>query len=159
MTYKAKVDDSIEIEMSKEEISNLDAIETSKSKFHILQNNKTHSAEIIESDFYNKTYKISVNNKTYNVVIEDDLDALISKMGFTSGSKKQVNAIHAPMPGLILDIPVEVGQPVKENETLFILEAMKMENSLTSPIDGLIKAINVKKGDAVEKNQLLIEFE
>jgi biotin carboxyl carrier protein len=71
---------------------------------------------------------------------------------------KQINAIKAPMPGLILEISV-VGQTVKENDSLLILEAMKMENSFLSPRDGIIKSISVILGDAVDKGQLLIEFE
>ena len=80
-------------------------------------------------------------------------------MGFETGTTKKVNEIKAPMPGLILDINVEIGQEVKEDDPLLILEAMKMENALTSPRDGVIKSISVTKGDAVDKNQLLIEFE
>jgi biotin carboxyl carrier protein len=70
-----------------------------------------------------------------------------------------VNAIKAPMPGLILEISVVVGQEVKENDNLIILGAMKMENSFLSPRDGVIKSISVAVGDAVDKGQLLIEFE
>lgn len=80
-------------------------------------------------------------------------------MGFTVGASKQVNAIKAPMPGLILEMSVSVGQEVKENDCLLILEAMKMENSFLSPRAGIIKSISASKGDAVEKGQLLIEFE
>ena len=80
-------------------------------------------------------------------------------MGFEVGATKQINDIKAPMPGLILDISVTVGQEVKEDEPLLILEAMKMENVFTSPRDGIIKSISVSKGDAVDKNDLLIEFE
>jgi biotin carboxyl carrier protein len=75
------------------------------------------------------------------------------------GLTKQINAIKAPMPGLILEISVVVGQTVKENDSLLILEAMKMENSFLSPRDGIIKSISVILGDAVDKGQLLIEFE
>ena len=63
------------------------------------------------------------------------------------------------MPGLILEILVSKGQEVKENESLLILEAMKMENVIVSPREGIIKSITVGKGDAVVKNQLLLEFE
>ena len=70
-----------------------------------------------------------------------------------------MNAIKAPMPGLILEINVSVGQEVKENDPLLILEAMKMENCFLSPRDGVIKSIAVEKGNAVDKGQLLIEFE
>ena len=75
------------------------------------------------------------------------------------GASKQVNAIKAPMPGLILSIHVEVGQEVQENDSLLILEAMKMENNFNSPRAGKIKSILVEKGQAVDKGQLLIEFE
>jgi len=80
-------------------------------------------------------------------------------MGFEIGSAKKVNDIKAPMPGLILEINVKVGQEIVENDPILILEAMKMENVITAPRDGVIKSISVTKGDAVEKNQLLIEFE
>jgi biotin carboxyl carrier protein len=80
-------------------------------------------------------------------------------MGFEIGATKKVNEIKAPMPGLILAIHKEVGQEVKENDTLLILEAMKMENALTSPRDGIIKSILIVTGQTVNKNELLIEFE
>jgi biotin carboxyl carrier protein len=84
---------------------------------------------------------------------------LIAEMGFEKGKSKHINSIKAPMPGLILEISVEVGQSVKENDNLIILSAMKMENSFLSPRDGVIKSIAVKVGDAVDKGQLMIEFE
>ena len=80
-------------------------------------------------------------------------------MGFATTSAKIIGDIKAPMPGLILEISVKIGQEVKENDPLLILEAMKMENSITSPRDGIIKSILAKEGDAVEKNYILIEFE
>jgi biotin carboxyl carrier protein len=80
-------------------------------------------------------------------------------MGFALSSVKDVSMIEAPMPGLILDINVRVGQAVNEDDPLLILEAMKMENVLTSPRDGIIKSVNVKKGAAVDKKHILIEFE
>ena len=79
-------------------------------------------------------------------------------MGFETGLAKQINFIKAPMPGLILEISVVVGQLVKENDLLIILGAMKMENSFVSPREGIIKSISVAIGDAVDKGQLLIEF-
>ena len=157
--FKAKVNGIIDFEVSKDEVSNLDTHKNSKGKYHILQKNKSFKAEITEADFNNKSYQIKVNNNNYNVNITNELDSLIKEMGFSVGKTKQVNSIKAPMPGLILEINVEVGQEVNENDTLLILEAMKMENSITSPRDGVIKSISAKNGDPVEKNQLLIEFE
>ncbi len=93
------------------------------------------------------------------MAISGALDELIKSMGIERGRTKVVNAIKAPMPGLILEINVSVGQEVKENDPLLILEAMKMENCFLSPRDGVIKSITVEKGNAVDKGQLLIEFE
>ncbi len=137
----------------------LDAVEVSPSKFHILKNNQAYTAEIIATDFIAKTYTVKVNGNTYSVAIANPLDLLIKEMGFLVGNSKQINEIKAPMPGLILEMSVSVGQEVQENDCLLILEAMKMENSFLSPRAGIIKSISASKGDAVEKGQLLIEFE
>jgi biotin carboxyl carrier protein len=100
-----------------------------------------------------------VNNNTYHVAISNPLDTLIKEMGFAVGKTKQVNVIKAPMPGLILEINVIIGQSVKENDNLLILTAMKMENSFLSPREGIIRNIAISVGDSVVKGDLLIEFE
>ncbi len=157
--FKVKVNDSIEFDITDDDVSKLNVEKTADNKHHVLQNNKPFKAELVDSNFNRKKYSIKVNNHTYDVDISNPLDLLIDKMGFTFGSLKQVNSIKAPMPGLILDIHVKNGQEVKEDEGLLILEAMKMENVITSPRDGVIKSINIAKGDAIDKGHLLIEFE
>tara|TARA_R110002073_G_scaffold2367_4_gene16067 strand:- start:867 stop:1355 length:489 start_codon:yes stop_codon:yes gene_type:complete len=156
--FKANVNNTFDFEIEYDEISNFDVVKTSDSHYHILQDNKSFKVEINEANFNTKSYQVKVNNNLYNTNIFNDLDILIKEMGFAIGSTKHVNSIKAPMPGLILEINVKVGQEVKEDEPLLILEAMKMENIITSPRDGIIKSISVNKTDAVEKNQLLIEF-
>ncbi len=131
----------------------------SPNNYHVLKNNKSFTSEITEGRFDQKRYVVKVNNNTYTVNIQNHLDQLIKQLGFAIGTNKQINAIKAPMPGLILEISVQVGQEVLENDNLLILEAMKMENNLSSPRAGIIKSISVTKGDTVEKGQLLIEFE
>jgi biotin carboxyl carrier protein len=157
-TYNAKVNNTFDFEFDETIISKLDVSKISNKKFHVLQNNTPFKTEITETNFNQKSYQVKVNNNTYNINIISDLDVLIKKMGFEIGSTKTVNDIKAPMPGLILDISVKIGQEVNEDDPLLILEAMKMENVITSPRQGVIKSISVKKGDAVEKNQLLITF-
>ncbi|WP_372936739.1 acetyl-CoA carboxylase biotin carboxyl carrier protein subunit [Seonamhaeicola sp.] len=158
-TFKTKVNNNFEFEFKKKEVSNLDALQISKSKYHILHNNKPYKTEIIESHFNNKIYKVKVNNSIYNVNIINELDVLIKELGFTIGTTKHINSIKAPMPGLILDINIEVGQEVKEGDSLLVLEAMKMENVISSPREGIIKTLTVNKGETVLKGQLLIEFQ
>lgn len=158
-TYKLKVNNSYDIEVSITDLNDLDILKISDTKYHILIKEKSVEAEITEADFHNKSYKVKLNNNVYNILINNELDQLIDEMGFSVGSSKHIDTIKAPMPGLILDINVILGQEVQEDDPLLILEAMKMENVISSPRQGIIKSISAMKGDAVEKNQLLIEFE
>lgn len=67
--------------------------------------------------------------------------------------------VLAPMPGNIIEILVKVGDKVKEDDELIILEAMKMENPICAPADGTVKEIKVNEKDVVEADQLLIILE
>ncbi len=157
--FKVNVNSALEFDISDAESSQLNSISTSPNNYHILYDNTSFNAKVSPSTSDNKYIEVTINSNTYNVNISNELDILIKDMGFELGSSKVVDNVKAPMPGLILDIHVKVGQEVKENDSLLILEAMKMENVLTSPRDGVITAIRVEKGDAVDKNKLLIEFE
>ena len=58
-------------------------------------------------------------------------------------------SVQSPLPGVILDIKVAVGDQVKAGQTVAILEAMKMENNINAECDGVITAIKVSKGDNI----------
>lgn len=58
--------------------------------------------------------------------------------------------MDSPMPGNILDVRVKVGDQVKENQVIVILEAMKMENEIVAPQDGVITALYVTKGSPID---------
>jgi biotin carboxyl carrier protein len=153
-SYQVKVNKTFDFEIDKKTVLNLDSLKISDAKFHVLQNNKSYKVEITEANFNQKKYTVKVNNNTYNVDVFNELDTLIKEMGFEIGATKKVNEVKAPMPGLILDISVKVGQEVQEFDSLIVLEAMKMENTLTSPRAGIIKSISVTNGETVNKNQL-----
>lgn len=67
--------------------------------------------------------------------------------------------ILAPMPGLIIEICVEVGDEVHEFQTIAVLEAMKMENQIASTADGKVVEIKVSVGDAVRADDVLMVLE
>lgn len=157
--YKISVNQSNSFDFTDNDLSKLDAVSVENNHFHILKDNEPYQAEVVSSNFNSRKYSVKVNGNTYNVAIANELDLLIESMGIAVGANKVVNEVKAPMPGLILEVCVAVGQEVTENEPLLILEAMKMENTLVSPRSGIIKSITVEKSNAVEKGQLLIEFE
>lgn len=158
-TYRLTVNGAQTFDITPDALSQLDAVATQPAGFHILKDNIPYTAAIEKAGFLNRKYTVTVNNNPYEVEIATPLDQLIKAMGFEVGAAKQVNEIKAPIPGLILEINVSVGQEVAVNDTLLVLEAMKMENTFHSPRAGVIKSIAVAKGDAVDKGQLLIEFE
>ena len=63
--------------------------------------------------------------------------------------------ITAPMPGIIIRYEVKVGDTVKANDVVLILEAMKMANAITAPVGGKIKAVNFADGDKVARDEVL----
>lgn len=67
--------------------------------------------------------------------------------------------ITAPMPGKVINLSVREGDEVRKNQTLLIVEAMKMENEIPSPVDGLITKIHAAVGDRVDAEEPLIEIE
>lgn len=64
--------------------------------------------------------------------------------------------ITAPMGGKVIDVKVNVGDKVNENDEVIILEAMKMELPIVATDAGSVKEIKCKKGDAVEVDAVLI---
>ena len=67
--------------------------------------------------------------------------------------------VKAPMPGKILEILVNVGDKVNEDDELLILEAMKMENPIYATAGGTVKEIKVKVNDSVDTDQTMIVLE
>ena len=65
-------------------------------------------------------------------------------------------ALKAPLPGVINDIKVAVGDQVTEGQVVLILEAMKMENEITAECSGTVTAISVNKGDSVMEGTVLL---
>lgn len=64
--------------------------------------------------------------------------------------------VTAPLPGVILDIKVKVGDAVKAGQTVAVLEAMKMENEIESTASGTVTAVNAGKGDSVLEGAAII---
>lgn len=120
---------------------------------------KQHQVELIHLDRETNEITVSVGGTKYTVSVKSDLDLLLEKMGMGPGSSAVQSKVKAPMPGLVIDVLVSVGQEVVKDEPLLILEAMKMENVIKAPRDGAIKSVGVEKGNAIEKNTLLVEFD
>lgn len=102
-------------------------------------------------------YSILMGGRMYEGQVLDERALMMAqRRGGLGGGSGEINA---PMPGLIVAVPVEVGQEVSQGQTVVILESMKMQNELKSPTDGVVKAISVETGQTVDKNALLVVVE
>ena len=154
-----KLNETAEIEVNTADLDQLDIVNLSDGAYHILKNNKSYKIEVLDTNASSKSIQLKINGRPYNIAIEDHYDRLVKKLGLSAVSSNKVNQVKAPMPGLVLEVAVEIGQAIKKGDGLLILEAMKMENVIKSGGDGVVKEILIEKGTAVDKGQLLIQME
>lgn len=145
--------------LAPEVLDSLDLIRSGHDSFHLIRDGITHHCTLLDFDLSNKQLTLEVDGRVMSVQIKDEVDQLVEQLGLTVAANAKSNDVFAPMPGLVLDIMVAVGDEIEAGTPLLILEAMKMENVLKAEGDGVVKSISVDKGAAVEKRQLLIEIE
>ena len=126
-------------------------------KFKI--NGKDYAVAIGEAD--GKMLTVNVNGADYQVELEKapasagNVPAPASApAGVPAPAAPSTNAgagekVNSPLPGVILEVSVTVGQAVKSGQKVVVLEAMKMENEIPAPKDGTVTAIHVQKGDSI----------
>lgn len=125
---------------------------------HIVFNGKSYIGEWIDFHPVQQTAEVKINGHHYILSIEQPLDALLKKMGFSSQSEKKVKELKAPMPGMVLKVLVKEGDEISKDQPLLILEAMKMENVIKAVGPAKVGEIKIIEGQAVEKGAILIAF-
>jgi acetyl/propionyl-CoA carboxylase alpha subunit len=107
----------------------------------------------------NGDWEILLKGRLFNVRVEDEITR---RLRLASGSTSQQTGKYvllSPMPGLVIDIPVEVGAQVEKGDVLIILESMKMQNELRAPREGIITSIQASVNDNVERKETLLILE
>jgi len=143
-------------------------------KFSFTINGNQYDVEIKSVD--DNSAQVEVNGSTYTVETDRALETssktpklvmpeAIPSTNITPTEQKTSapvpkgkSSIMSPLPGVILDIYVKVGDAVKVGDKLFCLEAMKMENIINSDKVGTITLINITKGTAVMEGDVVIEI-
>ena len=161
MKYVTMINDTrFEIEIEKDgslkvngEPREVDFLALGPSLYSVLMNNRSYEVVIDERE---DEYDLLMRGKLYTAQVLDERALLLaSRRGGLDTSSGELS-IKAPMPGLIVVIPVTEGQEVSKGETLIILELMKMQNELKAPRDGVVQRISVQAGQSVEQNKLLV---
>ena len=107
-------------------------------------------------DQIEEAYQVQIKGLTINVTVEDERAKLLAgaKSAATTDAREVV--IKSPMPGVIIDLPVQQGDQVEAGQLLVVVESMKMHNEFSAPRAGIVKAVRVKSGEKVVQNTILI---
>ena len=138
-------------------------------------NGKEYTVKIRE--FGSKEATLEVNGKKYVVGLKDlgkelnlgsvhevltplaTSDPIQSAPKANTPSTGGSGEVLSPLPGLILNVMVNVGDKVTNGQNIMVMEAMKMENDIAATKDGVIKSINVKNGDNISEGDILAIIE
>ena len=164
MKYITTVDDKVfTIEINDDKRVIVDGVEyavdfesvNGQPVYSLLINGRSYEAYVSENEDEND-WQVLIRGDLFTATVEDEREKrLRATAGAVSSSTDEFN-LRAPMPGLIVAVPVTEGQAVHKGEILIVLESMKMQNELKCPRDGTVGRIKAKAGDNVEHNQVLL---
>ena len=102
------------------------------------------------------TWQVLFRGSLYTANVEDEREKRLRAALAGRVAEHEDFHLKAPMPGMVVSIPVADGQLVEKGNVLVILESMKMQNELRSPRDGKVVRLRVKVGDRVEQKETML---
>ncbi|MCC6499851.1 MAG: biotin/lipoyl-binding protein [Anaerolineales bacterium] len=121
--------------------------------YSLIAEGKSHESYIARGD---DNWQVLLRGRLYLVAVEDEREKRLRAAAGGGVVETGEFLLKAPMPGLVVAVPVEDGQEIKKGQVLLILESMKMQNELKAPRDGKVSRIKVKAGESVEQKQTLL---
>jgi biotin carboxyl carrier protein len=116
-----------------------------------------HESYELVVDEYEDGFRVLLWGELYEVSVENGRAHRTRTDGSRSvDSPDGECVVRAPMPGLVVQIPVSASQGVSAGEILVVLESMKMENELLAPREGVVKAVHVTVGDTPGLDEPLV---
>jgi len=101
-----------------------------------------------------ETIAVDLRGRTFRFRVRDPRAPKLSRRRSLADASR--GELHAPMPGLVVQILTHEGEEVEAGRPVVVVEAMKMQNALVAPIAGRVRSIPVTPGTAVETGQLLL---
>lgn len=147
-----KDENKIKIELPDKQLS-ASIHQVDEHTISIIKNNKSYTVYFVLNE---KNTEIAFSGDQF--LVEKIEEQVEKKRTRDEDSQFQDGKIGAPMPGKILKIFISEGDKIKNNQPLFIIEAMKMENEVKSPLDGIVKKIYFKEQDLVSVGEPIVEI-
>jgi biotin carboxyl carrier protein len=121
--------------------------------YSLLVNHRSYEALVYPEE---EGWQVLLHGSQYLIQVEDERERRLRE-SLGGGPPEDVDYhLKAPMPGLIVAVPVKEGQEVSKGDVLVILESMKMQNELKSPRPGRVARLRIKPGDSVEQRETLL---
>lgn len=164
MKYTTTINDkTYQIEINEDHRITVDGVEhtvdfetiSGQPVYSLLINGRSYEAYVNESED-DHAWQVIIGGGLYTAVVEDEREKRLRAQAGGVAAAGGEFQLKAPMPGLIVTVPVTEGQAVKQGDILVILESMKMQNELKCPRDGTITRLKARAGDSVEQNQVLL---
>ncbi len=124
--------------------------------YSLIVDGKSYESFVYQGD---EDWQVLLRGRQFQVKVEDEREKRLKAAAGGGVAEGGEFHLKAPMPGLVVAIPVNEGDEVKKGQVLVILESMKMQNELKSPRDGTISHIKVKAGESVEQKQVLLNLQ
>ena len=124
--------------------------------YSMLIDGKSYESYVYETE---EGWQVLTRGRQYNLTIEDEREKRLRAAAGGGVAESGEYHLKAPMPGLVVAIPVNEGDKVEKGQVILILESMKMQNELKSPKAGTVGRIRVKQGEKVEQRQALLSVQ
>jgi biotin carboxyl carrier protein len=124
--------------------------------YSLIVDGRSHESYVQQGD---DNWQVLLRGRLYPVTVEDEREKRLRAAAGGGVAESGEFHLKAPMPGLVVSIPVTEGQAVEKGQVLLILESMKMQNELKAPRDGTVGRIRVKAGESVEQRQTLLSVQ
>lgn len=121
--------------------------------FSLLLDGRSFESYVYTSD---EGLQVLLHGNLYQANVEDEREKRLRAASGGGVAEREEYHLKAPMPGLVVSIPVREGQQIEKGDVLVILESMKMQNELKSPRAGTVARVRIENGDSVEQRQTLL---
>lgn len=155
-TYEIDIDHHGHVTVDGQELTADMKLVGGRHLYSLLLNNASYEVVLDTENEKRNFYTVMVSGLQYTVKVQDERSRRLALVDRSLRPPEGELLIKAPIPGLVVKVPVEVGQEVAEGETLIILEAMKMENELRAPRRGVVSEVRVAAGDQVALGQMML---
>jgi biotin carboxyl carrier protein len=101
-------------------------------------------------------WQVLFHGELFTATVEDEREKRLRAALAGKVAEHEDYHLKAPMPGMVVSIPVHEGQMIQKGDVLVVLESMKMQNELRSPRDGKVVRVRVRTGDRVELKETML---